>query len=129
MKGLKTEPRKAYDTMLGKRRQYTDEELLYYLIQFYEKYGRVPVRRDFENNNEYPYYNTYKRRFGSWSNALKSVGLDVDSITEKGVLETNQQKARLAEIKVINHFRQHPIDLAGENCNSPCDGICPNGRV
>lgn len=115
--------------MLGKRRKYTDEELLYYPAQFYEKYGRVHVRRDFENNHEYPYYKTYARRFGSWSNVLKLVGLDVDSIVDKGVLETNQQKARLAEIKVINHFKQRPIDLTGENCNSSCDGICPNGKT
>jgi len=106
---------------------YTNEELLEYLRQFYKEYKRIPVRRDFENNPGYPYYKTYTKRFGSWSNALKLVGLDVDSMVKNGIIETNNQKARLAELKVINHFRQHPIDLAGENCINPCDGICPNG--
>lgn len=44
----------------------------------------------------------------------------------KGVLETCQQKARFAEMIVIDHFKKHPIDLAGANYTSPCDGICPN---
>lgn len=47
----------------------------------------------------------------------------------QGCLKTEIEKARYAEIKVINHFKQHPIDLSGENHNSPCDGICPNGKI
>jgi len=127
LKGLGKELRKAQDTRNFEK--YTDKELLDYLIQFYEEHGGVPVQTDFVNNPGYPSFATYQKRFGSWNNALKLVGLDVDSMTKKGVLITNQQKARLAEIKVINHFRQRPIDLAGENCRSPCDGICPNGKT
>jgi hypothetical protein len=51
----------------------------------------------------------------------------VDSMVRDGVLITSHQKARLAEVKVIDHFKTRPIDLAGENCNNSCDGICPNG--
>jgi hypothetical protein len=108
---------------------YTDEELLNYLTQFHEKYERVPIRRDFANNPEYPSYETYRIRFGSFQKALILVGLDVDSMIEKGIIETTQQKGRLAEIKVVNHFKQHPIDLAGDNQNSPWDGICPNNQI
>lgn len=111
----------------GRCKQYTNEQLLWYLIQFYEKYGRPPSITDFSNNPEYPNYGTYQRRFGSWSSALKLVELDVDSMVKKGIIETDNQKARLAEIKVKNHFKIHPVDLAGENCKSPWDGICPNG--
>lgn len=110
------------------KRKYADKELLDYLIRFYKKYERPPTQRDF-NNSEYPSFHTYRKIFGSWSNALKLVELDVDSIIEKGVLETTNQKGRYAEIKVINHFKERPIDLAGENCRSPCDGICPNGMT
>lgn len=110
------------------RNQYTDKELLNYMIQFYEDYGKVPVVNDFKNNCGYPSCSIYKIRFGSWSCALKLVGLDVDSIVKRSVSKTNQHKGRLAEIKVANHFRQYPIDLAGENCLSLCDGICPNGK-
>jgi hypothetical protein len=57
------------------------------------------------------------------------VGLDVESIVKKGVLVTNLQKGRFGEIIVRDHFKGHPVDLAGENNRSPCDGICPNGKT
>ncbi len=127
LKGLKTFPKEKYNNK--RRRYYTDEQLLSYLIQFYEKYGRPPTEEDFQNNSEYPGLSTYQRRFGSWSNALKLVGLDIDSMVKKGIIETDDQKARFAEIIVRDHFKQHPIDLAGENKLSSYDGICPNRKT
>ena len=109
-----------------KYKKYTNEQLLWYLMQFYKKYGRPPGRRDFINNSEYPDYQNYKTRFGSWSNALKLVGLDVDSMIRKGIIENEYQKGRFGEILIRDHFEKNSTDLAGENCNSPCDGICPN---
>lgn len=106
---------------------YKDEDLLDDLKTFYYENGRPPTARDFDNNHKYANYGTYQRRFGSWSDALKLVELDIESMVKKGVLETNQQKARLAEMIVRDHFKTYHIDLAGENCNSPWDGICPNG--
>lgn len=105
--------------------KYTDEELLNSLIQFYNETGRVPI----ENEFGIPSCTTYQRRFGSWSNALKFVGLDVDTMVKKGILDTVDQKARKAEIMVRNHFKNNPIDLSGYNKLSPCDGICPNGKT
>lgn len=104
---------------------YTDEDLLNYLKQFLEENGKIPTARDFDNIPEYPSAITYRIRFGSWIDALKFAGLDVDLMGLQG----SSYKARLAEIKVRDHFKQHPIDLAGENRNSPCDGICPNGKT
>ena len=121
-KFLEKNTRKPYE-------RYTDKELLDFLIQFYEKYGRVPVRRDFANNPEYPSYETYRKRFGSWNNALKLVGMDLDTRVIQGHLDTNVERGRYAELKVIKHFIGHPTDLAGENHSSPCDGICPNGKI
>jgi hypothetical protein len=118
LKGLKTEP---YNT----KTKYTDEELLDYLIQFYEENGRHPTEIDFVNNLECPNYTTYKRRFGSWINALKLAGLDVDLMSPQG----NSYRGRQSEIKVLNHFRKHPIDLAGKNQRCPFDGVCPNGLI
>lgn len=34
----------------------------------------------------------------------------------------------LVEIIVRDRFKRHPVDLAGENKGSHCDGICPNGK-
>lgn len=51
-------------------------------------------------------------KFGGLNNLIIGAGFDV------------------AEILVLDHFRQKDkvIDLAGENCLSPYDGICPNGQ-
>ena len=50
-------------------------------------------------------------------------------MTKKGILDTSQQKARLLEMYVIEHFGNKIIDLSGENQNNPCDGICPKGKI
>lgn len=107
----------------------SDEELLDYLVQYCERNGRVPIVEDFNNDSRYPNFSTYQNRFGSWSNALKLVGLDVDTMVEKGVLDTSDKKARLAEKIILDHFEKNPVDLSGENKLSPCDGICPNGKT
>lgn len=114
---------------VNRKKIYTDEELLNELRRFDKEEGRVPTRNDFVNNPGYPSSWTYQRRFGDWSNALKLVELGNESMIKKGILETSNQKARLAELIVLNHFKTHPVDLAGENRNSPCDGICPNGKT
>jgi hypothetical protein len=126
LKGLEKEPKENYKI---RRAQYTEKELLDILRQFYEKYGRPPTVGDFRYNSEYPSISTYISYFGSWSAALKLVGLDVDSMVKKGIVETENQKARFSEIIIRDNFDNPSIDLAGENCLSPCDGICPNGKT
>lgn len=111
--------------------RYTDEDLLGYLVRFYEENGRPPTIRDFTNNRKYPGFAIYQKRFGSWQKALKLVGLDTDSMVRKGVVKTENQKARLAEIFVREHFDdvEKVVDLSGTNCDSPFDGICPKGKI
>lgn len=111
--------------------RYTDEELLGYIVQFYEENGRPPTTRDFTNNREYPGFAIYQIRFGSWQKALKLVSLDTDSMVRKGIIKTENQKARLTEIFVKKHFDdvEKVVDLSGANCDSPFDGICPKGKI
>lgn len=80
-KGLEKE--EPYDKRY--RLKYTDKELLDYLIQFYKKYGRPPTEEDFGGNNGYPVWATYRNRFESWTNALKLVKLDVESMVRRGL--------------------------------------------
>lgn len=106
----------------------TDDELLELLVQFSVENERAPTYEDFNNSKKYPSPCTYQNRFGSWQKALELVKLDVDSMVKKGIIETRQQKARLSEICILNHFNMKgSIDLSGNNCNSPFDGICPKG--
>lgn len=111
----------------GDCKKYTEEDILNELRRFDKEEGTIPKATDFINNPEYPSLWVYIERFGSWSNALKKVGLDVESMVKKGILCTNDQ--RFAEVIVRDHFKAHPVDLAGKNKNSPCDGMCPNGKI
>lgn len=117
------------DTTKGLTQRYNDEELLRYLVRFNNKNGRPPTEDDFSNNSGYPSFGTYIKHFGSWEKAKKLVGLDTDTMVEKGVLDTSDKKARLAERIILDHFEKNPVDLSGENKLSPCDGICPNGKT
>ncbi len=106
----------------------TEKRLLEYLIQFYEENGRPPSIPDFTNNPKYPHFKIYYTRFGNWQKSLKMLGLDIDSMARRGITETSDQKARLGESFVKDHFEEiGVIDLSGKNKNSPCDGICPKG--
>ncbi len=115
--------------IIVREKLYTDEELLNYLRQFYFEYKKIPTLTDFMYNNGYPSFKTYQNRFGSWQNTLKLVGLDIDTIVIKGILDTNKQKARWFEIMVKEHFENESKDLSGDNCTSPFDGICPRGQT
>lgn len=127
LKGLKKESYKMKTE--NRSRKYTKEEMLHSLRQLYEKYRRPLTSEDFVNNPGYPSLTTYKNVFGSFQKALKLVGLDIESIIKKGVIKTPSQKARLSEILIRDHFKTRPVDLAGDNYTSHCDGICPNGKI
>lgn len=107
----------------------TPEELLDYLTLFEDEYGRPPTIRelnDTSGNPKYPSRSHYNKYFGSLENAKKLVGQDLSSLARKGVINSKLQKGRLGEIFVLDHFiEEGAIDLAGENCNSSIDGICP----
>lgn len=75
LKELKIFPNENYKNY-KKYRKYTDEELLNYLIQFYDKNGRIPIENDFNGNPKYPNYGTYINYLGSWDNAIEKAGLD-----------------------------------------------------
>ncbi len=101
----------------------TNEDLLGYLTKFYEEKGRPPVVEDFIGNHEYPSFRIYQYRFGGWQKALRLVELDVDSMVRKGIIETEQQKARQAEIHILENDEKGATDLSGENSGSFADGI------
>lgn len=124
LKGLKTE-----DYKRNSHKMYTDKELLNFLKLFYQENNRIPVRRDFENNSKYPGFYSYYNYFGSWNNALRLAGMDIDTIVRQKNFSNNIYKGRYWEIMIMDMFQNKSIDLSGNNCNSPFDGICPNGKT
>lgn len=127
LKGLRVEIYKMKPRNGGKI--YTDDELLGHMKSFSEKNGKIPVQTDFAGNPGYPNFMTYVKRFGSWSNALKIVKMDIDTIIRQGHLDTIKRRSRWFEIMVYNYFKKESTDLSGENCNNTIDGICPNGHT
>lgn len=118
---------------VNKMNNLTRDELLDYLRKYEREYGRPPIARDLnntKNNPEYPSIGQYNKQFGNLERAKKLVGQDMDSRAKKGISDHPKQKARLAEIFVMEHFKEEgAIDLAGENCMSPVDGICPKKQI
>lgn len=95
---------------------FTDNELLNYLKDFYEKNGRVPVASDFKNNPEYPNVDTYRKRFGSWSKALILVGMDIYKKVRRNKIYTDDELLNYLKdfyeengrIPVKNDFENNP---------------------
>jgi len=56
------------------KKPYSKEELLNKICQFYSKHKRIPLKREFNM------YEEYKRRFGSWNNAIKLAGFEPNQV-------------------------------------------------
>jgi hypothetical protein len=106
---------------------YTDEELLNILINFDKEYGRPPTYHDMTNDHKYPDPSVYFVRFGGLEKAKRLVGLDIDSMIKKGIVETASEKGRMAEIHVLKYDEKDAKDLSGENCKSFADGMSKEG--
>jgi len=61
-----------------KYRFYSQKELLNFLIKFKNKNRRSPKIDDFQNNVSLPAPMTYFKAFGSWNNALREAGLEIN---------------------------------------------------
>lgn len=107
--------------------RYTDNELINYIKEFYNKNRKPPSITDFNGNPDYPSHSTIVYRFGTWNNALKLADLDADTLVKKGIMECSYHKGRAFEMIVNKSFKKDSSDLSGQNCNSPFDGICPRG--
>ena len=78
----------------GKDEEYSDDELISYLQEYFYHFGKVPTQRDLSGNKSFPNHVSYFNRFGSFQNALKKADLFIDNAlfhrdkhTKEGVLE------------------------------------------
>lgn len=67
--------KRSYKAKFGKEK-FSNEYLITFLKNFYDKYNRTPVAKDFAGNDLN--YDTFTNRFGSWNNALKKAGLPIN---------------------------------------------------
>ena len=100
---------------------YTKEELKEILIDLYEETGKVPTRRQLNKDKSLPSDMAYRRHFGSWGNALRSIGLEPtkpkatrQSIkasvrSRKGKKGGNNQGGRIIDNGYVNIWKpEHP---------------------
>jgi hypothetical protein len=91
----------------------TNMQLLGRIIEFFEKTGRIPFKKEFNNT-----YEEYKKRFGSWNNAIKLAGFNPNPIifSKKYIANDGHICDSLAEKIIddwlsknhIQHFRNYP---------------------
>ncbi len=79
------------------------------------------------NDHKYPDPSIYIKRFGGLEKAKRLVGLDMDSMIKKGIVENASQKGRMAELHILEHDEKDAKDLSGENYKSFADGISKDG--
>ena len=111
--------------------RYTEKELILILQNHYKKYGKVLTIEELNNNSDYPGWGAYQHHFGTYSNAKKMAGLDLESLIKDGNVDlTNKvSRGRFGEIIIKTSFKQDgTIDLSGGNWNSVFDAICPKGH-
>jgi len=56
------------------KNKYTKKMLIGKIVNFYKKNGRIPLKREFNM------YGEYKKRFGSWNNAIKLAGFEPNQV-------------------------------------------------
>ena len=101
-------------------KKYTDQFLLDELRRFYDENGRVPKQIDFLNQDIYPSYMVYIRKYGSWNNAIIKCGLKINrhkrkNLTKEFLLsELYRYKTEFGIIPINRDFRyndDYPSDL------------------
>jgi len=98
-----------------RRRDYTEDELVALLKEAGAKLNRVPMQRDLDNFDDYPRYGVFKRRFGSWNNALRTAGFTLNRYRgwDKTKLitvlrEYVAEKGRVPSQREINEAQGYP---------------------
>lgn len=113
LRGLKKEECKDGRSK-PRSKNYTDKDLLSYLIRFKKENNRNPILEDFENNPEYPGCSIYWERFGSWNKGLNLAGLRDEE--EKSKLYTTKQLLNYliqfcqenGRVPTLEDFRNNP---------------------
>ncbi|WP_392890079.1 homing endonuclease associated repeat-containing protein [Eubacterium limosum] len=57
-----------------KRNRYTPQELIHFIQEKAKELGRTPTAGEMKN----PCSSAYSNRFGSWNNALRAAGLQIN---------------------------------------------------
>jgi len=96
--------------ILSRGKTYNKEELKEFIDKFLKENGRVPEKRDFENNKDYPSWRQYVNHWGSWGNA----------IVELGYRNTPKEKKKLKSFKCIECGKEFEDYRNRKYCSIKC---------
>jgi len=99
------------------KRGFSREELLQKIREFYSRYGRIPLKREFN------LYETYQRKFGSWNNAIRTAGnVRIEYFGLQGLNKIYDQiikrKQKLCQREGLKLIEIYPSDLFSKNFKS-----------
>lgn len=90
-------------------KKFSDEELLKILKEYTDIYG-VPKSKDFTRKNGFPHNELYRKRFGSWFNALQLAGVKIPKDKLK-----YYQNDRISDEKLLNDLKKKSPYLKSKN--------------
>lgn len=110
-------------------KRYTEEELVSHLRSVAEELGRTPAETDIVDKKNMASVVTYRKRFGSWKNALAAAGLTTRRKKErkkrKGTpLSDDEMLAALKEAAEVIGRLPSMGDIAGMNGIPPSSAYC-----
>lgn len=104
---------------MGKRK-YSKEELINYMIAYYDEYKKVPTTRGINNDKKYPDSYMYRRYFGSFKNALVESGL-FELRSDKHQFDRKEYSDKdmilLLGKFIDNNNGRYPTDEDVDNCS------------
>lgn len=101
---------------MARKKKYTREELIDCLKRLYEKTGGTPTYMEAERTEECPSVYIFKKQFGSWNEALRAAGYEVNnehkSYTKEDLIvairKFQEAKGRVPTEKLMNQTRGYP---------------------
>jgi hypothetical protein len=110
---------------------YTDEQLLDFLREHHALTNQIP--NSTQVSGRYPAATTYKRRFGSWSQALKAAGLATSRKPRENPILVTCATCKNIFTKRVSQFKQScsGLSFCGHSCSATYNnvGVCRNPKL
>jgi hypothetical protein len=108
----------------------SNKKLIQRIINFYKEQGRTPFKREFNNT-----YKEYRKRFGSWNNAIKLAGFEPNPVifskkfTAKDGHICDSYAEKIIDDWLFKYKVNHEKNLPYQNTKMTADFAVGNVRI